>query len=176
MVKEEDISSYILQLKKEFPKLQIQEKKSAVMKFFFSLPIIKRFRLQEYTQAINNTIWLSCNWSKLTSFKKLSILKHEREHLLQFQKYGPILMSILYLFIFFPIGLAYFRAKFERQGLIRNMEMYVEHFGNNSKTMNICRDKYMRVLCGPSYLYAWPFKKAVTKWFLEDWNLVSSSH
>jgi hypothetical protein len=171
-VTSERIRYFIIGLKVQFPKLRIRVKKPWWMNIFIKAPLIKKLKWFNYTHTIGNSIFLPENWDNIKPINQLIILHHEREHLFQFKRYGLFLMLFLYLFIFFPIGLSYYRAKFEREALAQSLKFRIEYFGSNSYIKQLCREQYIKNLSGISYLYAWPFKKRVIKWFKEDWEKV----
>ncbi len=163
------VSEYIQGLKDEFPDLRVYEEKPWWLKVIFHAPLVKKLKWFNYTQTIGMNIWKANNWDSYTDYSKLSTLRHEREHLLQFKKYTLLGMAFLYLFVFFPIGLAYFRAKFEREGMVASLHAKIEYYGSSQIVKDRSRDKYLKTLTSSAYLYAFPFKKVVLKWFEEDW-------
>ena len=170
MVSEADIEKYKASLEDEFPGLRILDSKPWWLRA--AAKILPKQQLLDRTQTIGNTIYLARNWSSYSLPGQLIVLSHERAHLLQFRKYGLFLMSFLYLLVFFPIGLAYFRARFERAGFREGMRRRAEIFGLESQVRTYSEEQYLDNLCGQSYLWAWPFKKMVKNWFIEDWTEV----
>jgi hypothetical protein len=166
---ETTVRNYIADLKVEFPKLRIYHEKSWWLNIIFNAPLLKKLRWFNYTQTIGSNIWLSNNWDSYSPSSQMCILRHERQHLLQFKKYGLLGMVFLYLFVFFPIGLAYFRAKFEREGCFETIRARIQYYGDMSEVKEGCRQSYLNALVRASYLWAWPFKKKVLAWFEEDW-------
>lgn len=167
---ERDVNLYIEQLHQEFPNLKVSSEKPWWLQWIFDLPLLERLGWDVATQTIGSQIFLSCNWENYSASQKLAILRHEREHLLQFMKYGVVLMAFLYLFIFFPVGFAYFRAKFERAGYAETIASWVEYWGESSVTYEEGRRLYLRVFTGSTYFWMFPFKKLILRWFEEDWQ------
>lgn len=163
------VASYLIQLKKEFPSLKIGKRKPWWLNLIFKAPFIKKLKWFNFTQTIGTNIWLAEDWNCYNSRHQMITLRHERIHLLQFQKYGLIGMIILYLFLFFPIGLAYFRAKFEREAFAESMKAKIEYYGITTEVQDSSRKTYLRNLTGSAYLFPWPFKKVILNWFAEDW-------
>ena len=96
-------------------------------------------------------------------------LKHELKHVAQYKKlgfgsvwFGFVLFTLLYLLIPFPIGLAWFRYKFERDAYATAWDTVREYRLNGKPNL----DFYVECLTGSSYGWAWPFKKSVRTWFL----------
>lgn len=50
-----------------------------------------------------------------------TILRHELVHVRQFERYGVLLMGILYLLVPLPFGFSYFRWRFEREAYLVNL-------------------------------------------------------
>lgn len=165
-----EVRNYLKLLYQEFPGLHIYRAKPWWLRFVFNLPLIKRLGWEDYTQTIGMNIYLSDQWDGISATSQLSTLRHERQHLLQFKKYGFFLMAILYLFVFFPIGLAYFRAKFEREGFFESMKTRVEFRGSDEEIRRQCFDMYNEAFLSSKYLWAWPFKTTIVNWFNEDWD------
>jgi len=177
MITSEDVQLYVLDLKKEFPGLEIYRDKPWWLSFPFRLPLLRNLNWNNYTQTIGGNIYLAANWDRISPTNQLFILIHERIHLLQFQKYGIFLMSFLYLFLFFPIGLAYFRARFEREALRETIRVRVEYYGEHHGELHFVRrsmtKRYLQFFTTSAYLYMWPFKRTVLRWFEEDWETVA---
>ena len=163
------VQEYMDWLKVEFPQLTISDKKSWWLKVIFNLPGIKKLGWNDATQTIGMNIWLSDKWDEISPVYQLATLRHERKHLIWFRNHTTILASILYLFFVFPIGLAYYRACFERDGSAESMRTRVQYFGSTERIKEACREIYLRTFTGWTYFKMWPFEKTVLKWFEEDW-------
>jgi hypothetical protein len=79
-------------------------------------------------------------------------LLHELVHIKQARKY-PVIWQFTYLFVFFPVLLAWFRWRWEREAYLT---VNINKFGQNSDEI---ADTIWRV-----YLFPWP-KGAMKKWF-----------
>jgi hypothetical protein len=79
-------------------------------------------------------------------------LIHERRHVRQCARYTTLGMALLYLFVPLPIGLAYFRYKFEMEAF--EDERKFAH--DNGWTIDPAW--FLSNLCGAAYLWAWPRK------------------
>ncbi len=165
------VNDYIASLKEEFPDLGVYEQKPWWLRIVFHAPLIKKLEWFNFTQAIGQSIYLSDNWKEYSPRAKLITLRHEREHLQQFLDYSFVGMALLYLFVFLPIFLAYFRAKFEREGLAAGMKARVLYYGTGLETEERCWKGYERAFLSSAYLWAFPFRKTVRKWFKHDWKI-----
>ena len=63
------------------------------------------------------------------NFRNASAPCHERVHLRQFARHGRLLMSILYVLLPLPMGLAYCRARFEREAYEETIRAAFEVYG-----------------------------------------------
>jgi hypothetical protein len=87
----------------------------------------------------------------------LLVLRHERRHVVQGGKYTWLGLWWLYLFFPLPIGLAYFRYKFEREALMDEIA-YAKSLG-----LSVNIDEIIEGLSGPAYVWMWP-----KKWIEKD--------
>jgi hypothetical protein len=90
---------------------------------------------------------------------ELRTLIHEREHVKQFKRYTPPLMAWLYLFFPLPIGLAYFRYKFEKEAVLAEMA-FMKSLGATPRVEDVIQS-----LSGSAYVWAWP-----EKWVRRDFS------
>ena len=123
--------------------------------------------LTHYTTTIGNRIFYPVGWTFDRIDKKdYAILRHELVHVKQYHsgglgsfKLGVITMGILYIAVFLPIGLAWFRYYFERNAYLESIKAYKD------VGITVKADRYVEYLTGSTYIWAWPFKKRVRKWF-----------
>lgn len=149
-------AAFLEELRAEFPKVRIVEKTGW---FWSLLALVAPNFVYGFTTTVRNTIFVSPAWndsSVYTPAERVAILKHERVHLRQARRYTWPLFAFLYLFIAFPIGLSYFRYRFER-------EAYLEDIRTGWNTV----ENVVQTLGGPLYLWCWP-KSWVRKWFEEN--------
>jgi len=106
-----------------------------------------------------------------------STLMHEWEHVKQCRDFGcgnawvglP-LFGLLYCLLPLPFGLAWFRYYFERKAyrigidyrLINAKQMLPS---GKAKLREDLIKHAVEQLTGPDYIWTWPFKKSVTRWF-----------
>jgi hypothetical protein len=166
------------QLRREFPTLIFGTKDHWYWKLIHYFLLIVSFGGQKeflsgYTTTIGMLIAFSGKVHKMIKEGKpggpwedrlWALLQHEREHLLDFKRFGVFLMFVLYVFAFFPVGLAWGRAWIERKGFIASLRAkYVcdRHWAEHSSY----RDWWISRFTGSSYIWQWPFKKQVARWF-----------
>lgn len=134
----ESIDYYFNRLKISFPKLKIHKNKPWWLRFIFNLPGVKKLKWGEATQTIGMNIWLSDRWDEINPIYQLATLRHEKKHLIWFRNHTTVLASLLYLFFIFPIGLAYYRAIFERDGCRESIRTIVQFYGAGEKIKDKC--------------------------------------
>jgi hypothetical protein len=128
----------------------------------------KKF-MTHYTTTVGRTIYFPVGWIRSkASLSDYVTLCHERKHVWRMEKLGLgqmwlglIIFGLLYFAVFLPVGLAWFRYVFER-------EAYLESF-RACKRAGLTPDVnfYVKVLTGPDYVWTWPFKKSVRRWFFK---------
>lgn len=104
-------------------------------------------------------------WKKMTDQTKMVVLRHERVHMRQARRYGRLLFSLLYLFVPVPIGLAYFRMKFEREAYEESIRASIEYFGIAQVETSYGRHRTVRHFTSAEYFWMWPFHKSLNRWY-----------
>lgn len=178
-----------LELREEFPELVMERKADkwywrwlAALLKVITFGKMKDF-LSKYTTVIGMTCaWSEGKWSQIQERKQgwddqvWSTLRHERMHLRRFKRHGVFLCALLYLFVFFPVGLAWGRAWFEREGYIETLRAWFELDPSWAGSPE-ARDWWAGQFVGASYGWAWPFKRQVLRWYdteLENLRRTSS--
>ena len=98
-------------------------------------------------------------------------LEHELVHINQAKKFGagnpwlglPI-FGILYLLLPLPMGLAYFRYRFERVAYVRGINVKMANQGHKNSRSYLIDRAVMQLTTG-AYGWTWPFPKAVRAYF-----------
>jgi hypothetical protein len=133
--------------------------------------------LTHYTTTLGRTVYYPERWRiENVTDDDYEILCHEIKHVKQTHELFPecfpiamVLFSLLYLFVPFPIGFAYFRYKFEREAYRISWYTALE-LGKKPDL-----DWYVEQLTGPSYFWTWIFKSQVKKWFKEHCRALQPS-
>lgn len=158
-------------LKAEFPDFEIKRKSdSFFMKVLNVLVIIFTFGAQKefmksYVSVIFNKIYTPTKWDEWTVFNKTSILRHERVHMWQVKKYTGFIFNILYLFIPFPMFLAYFRMKFEKEAYEESIRFAFFLGGATYVTDKKFKEHIVSQFVSGKYGWMWPFRSQIEKWF-----------
>lgn len=157
------------QLEQEFASFTMVPKSEstfmkAVGKFLYLLTFGRQNTfMTDFTTTIGFTIYTPSGWMGWSPTTQAVILRHERVHMRQQRKYSRVLFGLLYLFIFFPLGLAWYRAKFE-------MEAYEESLrANHEYGMDITGPALKANIVGQftsgNYAWMWPFRGYVEHWY-----------
>lgn len=148
------------EIKAEFPKFSVVKKGNSWVMRFLSHVFGPAF-LTNYTTTIVNTVHVPDGWDAWDEATKCAVLRHERVHMRQSRKLTYPVFAFLYLFVFFPLGLSYCRARFEMEAYAESLAAFKDY--NVSYT-----DKKAWLVgqfTGPAYGYMWPFPKTVSAWF-----------
>lgn len=125
--------------------------------------------LDNYTTTVGRTIYFPVGWDiqKADELDYVTLC-HELKHVEQYRTLGfgiaPlgfVIFLFLYLLVPLPIIFAWFRYYFERAA-------YLESYEAGKRVGLLPKiDYYVNVLTGVGYLWAWPFKSLVRRWFLK---------
>lgn len=121
----------------------------------------------DYASTLGNIVYFPAGWNEENATERdYIVLRHELEHIRQYKKlgnghiwWGFVLFSLLYLFVPLPTVFAWFRYKFERNAYLESWRAARDL----DKLINI--ESYVKILSGPDYFWAWPFKPLIRRWF-----------
>jgi hypothetical protein len=119
--------------------------------------------LTRYVTTIGRTIYVTPDWEERPLADRYVTLLHERVHLEQFRRWGVLLMGIAYLLLPLPVGLAWFRMRWEREAYEATVRAtYALHgrLGVERIRAHVCRQ-----FTSGSYAWMWPFPKAIARWY-----------
>lgn len=167
-------SELVKEIKEEFPQFSIVRKTDSrlmrTLDFFLgmiSFGGLSSF-MSSFTTTIGNTTYTPLEWQVISEAGRCVILRHERVHLRQQVRYGKVLFALLYLFAFLPVGLAYYRTKFEKQAYAESLRATLEYYGRDILLRPQSRVYMIKLFTGASYLWMWPFRKSVEKWYDDE--------
>lgn len=127
----------------------------------------QRSYLTSYQTTIGRTVYVTCDWDELPAAQRYVTMRHERIHLRQFRRYTLFGMSILYLLVPLPLGLAWFRARFEWEAYVEGMRAAAEIHGSAHVESATYRAHVVRQFTSGSYGWMWPFRTVVERWYDE---------
>jgi hypothetical protein len=74
-------------------------------------------------------------------------------------------MAVLYLLVPLPMGVAYFRARFEQEAYAESIRAAAEVWGAAYPRRPEYRAYIVAQFLGPSYGWMWPFRRALERWY-----------
>src|SRR5262249_53496781 len=85
-----------------------------------------RAYLDSYQTTIGRTVYVTADWDDRDETDRYVTLRHEAVHLRQFRTYTLPGMALLYVLLPLPMGLAWFRAHFEKQAYAESIRAAAE--------------------------------------------------
>jgi len=163
--------AFIEEIQREFPRFSIKKKRTSKLQraIHVALAVItlggQRVYLTRYHTVLFGTLWVPDAWDDMSDDDRYVLLRHERVHLRQRKRMGDVAMTFVYLVPFFPLFLAYGRARLEWEAYVETIRATAEVYGLEAAAS--LRDHLVRRFTGPEYGWMWPFPKSVNRWFDE---------
>jgi hypothetical protein len=88
-------------------------------------------------------------------------------HVQQFERWGWIVMILVYGFFPLPAGLAYGRARLEMEAYRETLRAVAESEGIDQARDPALIAQIIRRFTGPDYGWMWPFPRMVRRWIDE---------
>lgn len=164
------LEEYLLQLKKEFPKLRfINKRQSASQRLIDVVLKIVTFGAQnayltQYVTTLGSHIFLPDGWDERSNAEKYIVLRHEAVHLRQFKKYTWLGMAFFYTLPILPMGLAWGRARLEWEAYAETLSANAECYGIEAARDPELHAHIIRQFCSGAYGWMWPFPGTIKKW------------
>jgi hypothetical protein len=155
----------------EFPRFAIREKRTSALQraIAVALAVItlggQRHYLTRYHTVLFGKLYVPDGWAHMDDDARYILLRHERIHLRQRRRMGDAAMAFVYLVPFFPLFLAYGRARIEWEAYVETIRATAEVHGLHAA--RALEDDIVRRYVGPDYGWMWPFPRAVRRWFAE---------
>jgi len=108
-------------------------------------------------------LWVPDAWSEMNDDARYVLLCHERVHLRQSRRMGSLWMAFVYLVPFFPLFLAYGRARLEWEAYTETLRATAEVSGIDAALA--LRSSLVERFCGGAYGFMWPFPRTIHRWF-----------
>lgn len=124
-----------------------------------------RTYLDSYQTTIGKTVYVTPDWEDRAPDERYVTLRHEAVHLRQFKKYTLPVMAVLYVLLPLPMGLAYFRARFEMEAYAETVRAAAEVHGIDYVRDDEHRTYVTDQFVGASYGWMWPFRKSLDRWY-----------
>jgi hypothetical protein len=158
-------------IRREFPDFQILAKRDNRLQraIAFALVLVtlggQRHYLTRYHTVLFGKLFVPDAWRTMDDDERYVLLRHERVHLRQRERMGQVAMALVYLVPFFPLFLAWGRARLEWEGYVETIRATAEVYGLDAA--RALREEIVRRYVGPDYGWMWPFPRAIRRWFGE---------
>jgi hypothetical protein len=162
---------FIDELKREFPRFRIVKKRDSTLSRVIDVVLrvltlgAQREFMTRYHTVLWDTLYVPDQWDTTPDVARLITLHHERIHLRQRRRYGDLLMTFLYLVPFFPLGLAYGRARLEWEAYTETLRATARYRGLEEARSIELREHIIRQFTSGAYGWMWPFPKSVDRWY-----------
>jgi hypothetical protein len=124
-----------------------------------------RTYLDSFQTTIGRTVYVTSDWDDWDPDRRYVTLRHEAIHLRQFRMFTLPGMALLYVFLPLPIGLAWFRAYFEKAAYAESIRAAAEVWGEAYPRTAAYRNHVIGQFLGPSYGWMWPFRPGLERWY-----------
>lgn len=116
--------------------------------------------MTDYVTTIGETIYTPSNWARYSDRDRYALLVHEGVHVEQWRTHGWW-YAVSYL-LGVP-GFAPWRARWEREAY----DAALRWRRSTGEDVSGYREAYIAHFAGPAYLWMWPFRAMVSRWFEE---------
>lgn len=177
-----DAGTYIAALTREFPGFRIVYKRDSALSRWIdrALRLItlggQRHYLTRYHTVIGDTLYVPDVWDAMTDLERIVLLRHERIHLLQRRRLTFLGMAFVYLVPWFPLGLAYGRARLEWEAYTETLRATAELQGLDAARSPALRRLIVERFLGPDYGWMWPFESSVQRWYSQVLSQIEREH
>lgn len=172
----------ISEIRGEFPRFRLVPKRGdQLSRLIASTLKVLTFGAQDayithYHTVLGDTLYLPDSWESASDVQRAITLRHEWVHLRQRRRYGLPLMTFLYLLPFFPLGLAYGRARLEWEAYAESLRATAEYCGLDAAEDPELRRQIVGRFVSGAYGWMWPFRSRVERWFDRSMREVRSEH
>jgi hypothetical protein len=162
---------FIDEMRREFPRFRIVKKRESSLSRVIDVLLrvitfgAQREFMTRYHTVLWDTLYVPDRWDDTPDVARLITLHHERIHLRQRRRYGDIVMTFLYLAPFFPLGLAYGRARIEWEAYVETIRATAIYRGRDAARSTELREHIVRQFTSGAYGWMWPFPKVIGRWY-----------
>lgn len=164
-------AALVAQLRQEFPGFRIVRKDTsrlhrAIHRVLVALTLGRMTSyLDSFQTTIGRTVYVTPDWERWAADERYVVLRHEAVHLRQFRTYSLLGMALLYLLVPLPMGLAWFRARFEKEAYAESIRAAAEVWGPAYPRRAAYRRHVIEQFTGASYGWMWPFRRGLERWY-----------
>ncbi|HET7501127.1 MAG TPA: hypothetical protein VFK02_08995, partial [Kofleriaceae bacterium] len=120
-----------------------------------------------FQTTIGCTVYVTSDWDARDPDLRYVTLRHEAVHLRQFRTFSVPGMAVLYVLLPLPMGLAWFRAYFEKQAYAESIRAAAEVWGPAYPRRDAFRRSVIEQFTSASYGWMWPFRRGLERWYDE---------
>lgn len=166
-------SQLVAALEREFPRFRVVRKdRSPLHRLIHQvLRVVTLGQMTSYLSSFQTTIgqgvYVTADWDARDPNERYVILRHEAVHLRQFRRWTVPGMALLYVLLPLPMGLAYFRARFEKEAYAESIRATAEVYGRDAAQSAKLREHIIGQFTGASYGWMWPFRAHMERWYAE---------
>ena len=172
---------FIAEIQAEFPNFRIIKKEQSAFAKAIDLGLKlltlggQREFMSRYFTVIGDTLYVPTGFDDLDPINVVITLRHERVHLRQRRRLTLPGMTLLYLLLPFPLGMAYFRARLEWEAYTETLRATLELRGRDAVMAAALRERVVSQFTSAAYGWMWPFPKSVNRWYDQALQEVLSS-
>jgi len=158
-------------MRAEFPRFRVIKKSESILHRGIHYVLVAvtlggmRSYLSSYQTTIGQRVYVTDDWDRLPANRRYVTMRHERIHIRQFARFTLPGMALLYVLMPLPLGLAYFRARFEWEAYAETLRATAEVEGPEAARAPALRERILGQFTGPSYGWMWPFRKQLERWY-----------
>jgi len=158
-------------MRREFPAFAVVPKRDSLLQRVLAVVLLlvtfggQRSYLTHYHTVLFGKLYVPDAWARMDDDERYILLRHERIHLRQRRSMGDLAMAFVYLVPFFPLFLAWGRARIEWEAYVETIRATAEVRG--LEAARGLEDEIVRRYTGPDYGWMWPFPGTIRRWFAE---------
>jgi hypothetical protein len=158
-------------IQREFPGFAIVPKRESALQKAIGVVLAiltlggQRHYTTRYHTVMFGKLYVPDAWERMSDDERYILLRHERVHLRQRRRMGDFAMAFVYLVPFFPLFLAWGRARIEWEAYVETIRATAEVRG--LPAARALEEDIVRRYVGPDYGWMWPFPRTVRGWFRE---------
>jgi hypothetical protein len=159
------------EIRAEFPSFAIVPKRGDHLQQAIAIALAvvtfggQRSYMSRYHTVLFGKLYVPDAWAAMDDLSRYVLLRHERVHLRQRRRMGDVAMAFVYLVPFFPVFLAWGRARIEWEAYVETIRATAEVYG--LAAARALEPEIVARFTGPDYGWMWPFPGTVRRWFAE---------
>lgn len=176
------LETFLAELRQEFPAFRVVYKRhsalSRAIDVLLRLITVGRMRtfMTVYHTVIGETLYVPDSWDTMADVDKIILLRHERVHLRQKRRFTFLGLAFIYLVPWFPIGLAYGRARLEWEAYTETLRATFELRGHDAAHSAQLKAHILDRFCSADYGWMWPFPRQLARWYEQSLRSLPSHH